>query len=205
MTVESFANESGTATGDIDQLANQVGIHARREVFQIEINVIDSRSKLRRVVVAQVAGVQVVQIGAGIDECAARLRHLLAVHGEKAVREYAGWLAIPGALQYRRPEQRVEIHDVFADEVIDLCIAVNVPVFVKIEPVVAITKVLEARHVSDGCVEPDVEIFVVGTGNLEAEIRFVTRNIPVSEPGFETLLEFRQHILVEHRVAHPGA
>ena len=87
---------------------------------------------LRREVVAQVLGRQVVEVGARGDERAARLRHLLAVDGQEAVHEHARRRAEAGAVQHRGPEQRVEVDDVLADEVVQLGVAVRAPVAVEI-------------------------------------------------------------------------
>ena len=58
-----------------------------------------------------------IEIRARIDERAARLRHLRAVDGHEAVHVHRGRRAQARAVQHRRPEQRVEIDDVLADEV----------------------------------------------------------------------------------------
>ena len=113
-------DEAGAAAGDIDQLADQVGVGARHEIIQIEVDVFDAAAELGGEVVAQRLGRQPLQIALRGDEGAARLGHLLAVDGQEAVREYRRRAAVAGAMQHRRPEQRVEVADVLADEVIQL-------------------------------------------------------------------------------------
>ena len=52
-----------------------------------------------------------------------RLRHLLAVDGQEAVDVDLLRQAEAGRLEHRRPEERVEIGDVLADEVVDFGLA----------------------------------------------------------------------------------
>ena len=90
------------------------------EVLEVEVDVIHAGAELGSEVVAQVLRVQVLEIGARLDEGAARLGHLLAVHGQEAVREDRGRGAEARAAQHGRPEQGVEVDDVLADEVVQL-------------------------------------------------------------------------------------
>ncbi len=71
LAVETFVNESGTAAGDIHQLADQVGIDACGEILEIEVDVIDARSEFGGKVIPQVFRIQVVEIGARHDKGAA--------------------------------------------------------------------------------------------------------------------------------------
>jgi hypothetical protein len=54
---------------------------------------------------------------------------------------------------------------------------------------VPVAEVLEAGHVADGGVEPDVEVLAGGVGYLEAEVGGVARDVPVLQAGVEPLLE----------------
>jgi len=65
--VEPLADEPGAATRDVDELADQVGVNARDKIVEVEVDVLDCLAKLRGVVVAMLAGVDVVEIGAGLD------------------------------------------------------------------------------------------------------------------------------------------
>jgi len=62
------------------------------------------------------------QVGARSDERALALRHLFAVDGEEAVDVNFGGQVVAGGLEHAGPEQRVEIRDIFADEVVDFAI-----------------------------------------------------------------------------------
>src|SRR4030067_1484446 len=99
---------------------------------------------------------------------AARSELLLAIRGEKAVRVDGGRQAEAGAAQHRRPEQRMEIENVLADEVIQLGGAVLAPEVVELEILFG-AQVLEARHVANRCIEPHVEEFSGRVRNLETE------------------------------------
>ncbi len=72
--------------------------------------------------------------------------------------------AVAGEMQHGRPEQGVEIEDVFADEVVHLGLAVGFEVFVKIDTD-AVAQVFKRRHVADGRVQPDVEVFAWRVGD----------------------------------------
>ena len=95
---------------------------------------------------------------------------------------HLGRYAIARTAQRRRPEQAVEVNDVLADEVVDLAFAVKAPEVVELETLGAVAEILEARHVADGCVHPDVEILVLGAGDDEAEVRPIATDVP----GLET-------------------
>ena len=120
LPVETLADETGTTAGNIDELADQVRVHARDEVVEVEVDVFDRGPEFRRVVVAQDFGIQVVEIGPCLDERPARLRHFLSVDGQEAMGIDAGRSPKARAFEHRRPEQRVEVHDVLADEVVQL-------------------------------------------------------------------------------------
>ena len=55
----------------------------------------------------------------------------------------------------------------------------------------AVAQVLETRHVSDGGVQPDIEVFfVVAVGNAKAEVGGVAGDVPVAQSVGEPFLEF---------------
>src|SRR5690606_13054971 len=64
----ALVNEACAAAGDIDHLADQVGVDLLHEVFQVQVQVFHAPAQLGGVVVAQVFRRQVVQVGAGLDE-----------------------------------------------------------------------------------------------------------------------------------------
>ncbi|MOA31459.1 hypothetical protein D3C78_1526190 [compost metagenome] len=83
------------------------------------------------------------QVGAGLDESAARFGHLGAVHRHIAVHEQIGRFAEVTAFQHRRPEQAVEINDVLADKVIQLGGGVLAPELVKVQIATLVAQVFE--------------------------------------------------------------
>ena len=96
-------------------------------------------------------------------------------------------------MQYRRPEQRVKVHDVLADEVIELGVVSGAPVFVKAQVIALVTEVQETRGISDRGIQPDIEILVLGAGDLKTKVGSVARDIPVLQACFEPLLELCNH------------
>ena len=110
-----------------------------------------------------------------------------------AVHEQAARLAIPRTREHRGPEQRVEVRDVLADEVVELVLAVGPPELVEVDAFAA-AQIQKAGHVADRRVEPDVEELVALAGNAEAEVGRVARDVPVLEARLEPLVELaRQH------------
>ena len=185
-------------------LPDQIGIHPRLEVLQTQIDVVHPGAELGGEVVAQIFRIQMIQIGAGLDEGAAGLGHLGPVHREEAVGKDGARRAEAGTVEHRRPEQGMEVDDVLADEVIELGLGVLGPEAVELQPRRAITEVLEARHIADGCIQPDVEEFVRMIGDLETEIRGVAGDVPLLEPGLEPLPELVGDLLLEAAAAGPG-
>ena len=97
-------------------------------------------------------------------------------------------LAESRALEHRRPEQRMEIQDVLADEVPKLRLAIGTPEIVEDEAG-ARAEILEARHVADRRVEPDIEVLARRIGDLDAEVGRVAGHVPVPEAGVEPLVQ----------------
>ena len=193
LAAEALADEPGATAGDVDVLADQVAVDAGGEVFQVEVDVFHRPIQLGRVVVAQPFRVEVVQIALGGDEGAAGFRHLEAVDGQESVAEHAGWRAKSGVCEFCGPEQGVEVEDVLADEVVQLCLGVGLPVFVEVQAGL-VAQVLEAAHVADRRIQPDVVVlaggFAIIAGNLEAEVRRVARNVPVGQTGLQPFAQF---------------
>ena len=196
-------HEVAGAAGDVDQLADQVGVHSLGEVFQIQVEIIHPAGEFGGEVVAQVLRAQVVQIGAGLDEGAAGLGHFGAVHGDKAVAVDGGGFAQPGAVQHGGPEQAMEVDDVLADEMVQLGGGVLAPVIVEAQAF-AITIVLEAGHVADGGIQPHVEIFARVAGDLKAEVGGFTGDIPGLQV-FDPFLQFVGYLLLQGAGAGPFA
>ena len=93
-------------------------------------------------------------------------------------------MAEVGPGEHGGPEQAVEVDDVLADEVMHLGLAVGLPEIVELEPLGALAEVLEARHVADRRVHPDVEVLVLRSRDVEAEVGCVAADVPGLEaPG----------------------
>ena len=141
--------------------------------------------------------------GLGPDEGAARFGHFLAVDGEETVGEDGGRHAESRAVQHRRPEQGVEIGDVLADEVVQLGVRAGRPEVFEGEILAPVAQRLEARHVADRGVQPDIEILARRIGNLEAEIGRVARDVPVRQAGLEPFIELVAHRRLQRAAIDP--
>src|SRR3569833_329397 len=200
----ALVDETCAAARDVDHLADQVGFDPLREIIEVEVEVVDTASQFGGEVIAQVFRVEVVEIAARLDEGPARFRHLLPVHGEKAVGEDGGGRAETRALEHGRPEQGVEVDDVFADEVIELGPAVLAPILVEGDAA-PLAIGLEARHVTDGRVEPHVKILAGGVWDFKAEIGCVARDVPYLQARFEPFIELVADLRLQMAAAGPAA
>jgi hypothetical protein len=180
--VEFLGDEAGAARGDVDVLADQVGIYAGDEVFAGEVQVLDLGVQLEGDVVTQPFRVHAqVQVAQRRDAGAARLGHFLVVDGQVAVHVDLQLVdhRMVGEFQHRRPEQQVERDDVLADEV-DLF---GVRVFqegVEIDALLA-EVVFQRSQVADRRVQPDIEELARRVRNRNAEVGRVARDIPVGQ------------------------
>ena len=116
--IETLVDKARVTGSQVDDFVDDIRVDALHEVFQIQVDVIDAGRELRRVVIAQAVGVKMVQPGAGLNKGAARFRHLRAVHRYIAVNEQVGRFAETAAFQHGRPEQAVEVNDIFTDEMV---------------------------------------------------------------------------------------
>ena len=188
---------------DIDDLADQIRVYTLHEVVEIDIHVVCIRRQLGREVVPQIFRIEVVQVRRGIDKSASRLRHLRTPAGNKAVRMHPRRRAELRRRQHRGPEEGVEIDDVLADEVMHLTVGVGAPELVEVD-VRPSAVVLEARHVSDASIHPHVEVFALGTRNLEAEVRRVPADIPRLQTLVEPLGELVGDLRLNRTASGPG-
>ena len=125
----------------------------------------------------------------GIDEGATGFGHLLPVDGHETMHEHSSRCAIARTAEHRRPEQRMEVDDILADEMIQLGIGAWSPIV--IELVIGFgTQGLEAGHITHWGIEPHIEIFARRIGNLEAKIRGVATNIPLLQTAIQPLAQF---------------
>ena len=195
------------AAGDIDELADQVAVHAGDEVGQVEVQVVDAAGGLAREVVAQRIRCQAhVQVGAGHDEGAARLGHLGPVHGQVAVDVQARGRAQAGAVQHRRPEQAMEVDDVLADEVVQFGVAASPEDGIEVRAVLR-AQGAEAGQVADRCVQPHVEVLARLAGDLEPEVRGIARDVPRAQAavGVQPLHQLGLHPGQRHVAGQPLA
>lgn len=182
--MESLVRYAGAAAGQVDEFADQIRVHPRNEIAQVEVQVVDATGGFSREVITQRLRLQAdIQERPRHHEGAARLGHLGAVHHQVAVDVQPGWRAVAGAMQHRRPEQAVEIDDVLADEVVQFGLRagrqMRLEVFAHLR-----AQGLEAAQVADRRVQPDVEILAGLAGNLETEIRRVARDVPRAQAAF---------------------
>ena len=106
-------------------------------------------------------------------------------------------------LEHRRPEQRVEVHDVLPDEVVLLGRRAGLHPFVEVQTALG-AQVLEAGVVTDRGVEPHVEVLARCAGDLEAEVRRVARDVPVGQRGFAVFAEPFLHLVGRFRLCETG-
>ena len=171
---------------------------------------------LARDVVTQPLGIEAeVHVALRRDAGPARLRHLLAGEGDEAVDEdVVGGLAAR-EMQHRRPEQRVEVDDVLADEVVLLDGGIGeegreVARLAQSRRGAGIEVPLQRREVADRGVEPDVEVLLRRAfrqvGDLDAEVGRVARDVPVGERGAafaQPLLDLVEHLGLQRRRLRP--
>ena len=184
LAIEIFADEVGGTACDVDVLADQVTVDAGNEILGVEINVFDLGIELGRNVVAQPFGVHAdVQIAKRRNAGATAFGHFLAADGNEPVNiQLVGRLAA-GKLKCGGPEERVEVHNILADEMHLLGVAIGVNQRVVIQSdFFAIS--FQRSQVTNGSVQPDIKIFAWRIRDFNAEIRRVTRDVPVSELGF---------------------
>ncbi len=208
-------NEPGAPARDVHVLADEVRVHPRHEVVGVEVDVLDVRAQLGSDVVAQPLRVQPdLEIAQRADPGAARLGHLLARHRDEAVHVDVVRHAIGSTreLEHRRPEQRVEVDDVLADEV-DLLDVGGGEKFGEAARLAACTRlpgvevVLERGEIPDRRIEPDVEVLARGIRYRNPEVGRVARDVPVGERlvafAFEPLARLVRDLRLEAAVLGP--
>ena len=203
-TVKTLVDKARVTGGQVNHFIHDIGIHTLNEIFQVEIDIINARRKFRSVVVTQAVGVKMIQPGAGFNKGAARLGHLRAVHRHIAMNKQVSRLAEVAAFQHGRPEQAVEVNDIFTDEVVQLGGGIFLPVFIEAGGVAAfVAQILEGTHVANRRVQPDVEIFARCVRNFKTEVRRIAGDIPLLQAGFKPLLHFVCHLLLQRTAAGP--
>ena len=101
-------------------------------------------------------------------------------------------------VQHGRPKKRVEISDVFANEMVLFYIwVVDVSVVVHTDLAQVI---FERSQVTNGRIEPYVEIFAGRIGNFNAEIRRIAADVPIAQAALaffvfsKPFFDFVQHL-----------
>ena len=202
--VKVFADKGRAAAGKVHQFADQIAVYFLPEVVEVEVKVFNARAEFAREVVAQVFRAQVLEVGLGFDEGAARFAHFFAVHREEAVAVHPARLAVARAFEHRRPEEHVEVGDVFADEVVKLGVVAFAPEGVKIE-VFAVAEGAEARHVANRRIQPDVEVFAGRVRDFKAPVGRVARDVPRLQAFNEPFAQFVAHGFLQLRALQPVA
>ena len=180
LSAETLGDEARRAAADVDVLADQVRVHARNEILRIEVDIFHLGIQFGRDVITQPFRVHAdLEVAQRRDACAARLRHFFTRHGDEAVHEHIGRHLQAGELQHRRPEQRVEIDDVLADEVVLLGRAVGHEGVIVALGFVEI--ILERREVAYRRIQPHIEILARRIRDLDAEIGSVAADVPVAQ------------------------
>ncbi len=105
--------------------------------------------------------------------------HLFTIHGQEAVNANFGWKIVSGCFQHPRPEQRMEIDNVFSNEMMDFAVRVFPPVIQSLA--IRIAPLLCRSDVSDRGIEPDIPIVSRAVRDLETEILCGARNVPVAK------------------------
>ena len=138
-------------------------------------------------VVAQPLGVHAeLEVAQRRDAGAAALAHLLAADRDEAVHEHVVGRLAAAEVQHRRPEQRVEVGDVLADEVHLLDRRVG---HEGVEVAAGLAEVvLQRGQVADRRVEPDVEVLARRVGDLDAEVGRVAADVPVGQADVAVLV-----------------
>ncbi len=215
LALEPLADEPRAPARDVHVLADQVRVHPRDEVVGIEVDVLDGRVQLRGDVVAQPLRVHPeLEVLERADAGAAGLRHLLAGERDEAVHVHVVRHAVgrPGELEHRRPEQRVEVDDVLADEVDLLGVRGGQECFERPRlalglRLAGIEVVLERGEIADRRVEPDVEVLPGRVGDRDAEVGRIARDVPVGERlvafALEPFLRLVRHLRLQPAVLRP--
>ncbi|MCY1359377.1 hypothetical protein D9M69_459450 [compost metagenome] len=98
----------------------------------------------------------------------------------------------------------MEVDDVLADEVVQLGAGILVPERVEVQFRAARAEVLEAGHVADRRVQPDVEVLARLVGNLEAEVRRVAGDVPLLQAAIQPFGDLVGHRLLQGAAARPA-
>ena len=186
LALKALGQEARRTRRDVDELANQIAVHAQHEVFGVEVHIFVFVVEFGGQVIAQPLGVHAqAQVLEWVQARATALAHLLAVvDGQEAVHKHIVGRFAAAEMQHGGPEQGVKGDDVFADEVVLLQLVVGhvgVVVFAAF-----VQQVLQRRQVAHGRVEPHIKVFGWcpidrRIRDFDAKVRRVTRDVPVAQ------------------------
>ena len=128
-----------------------------------------------------------IQEGASLDKGPTRLGHLAPVHRQHTVYEDTARQRQACALKHRWPKQRVEVNDILPNHVDDFCVIATPEL---IEGETFLLGVLRGcGDVSNGRVEPDIEVLIFTTWDGETKVRPITCDVPVTQTIFQPSLD----------------
>ena len=185
--VEALQDEAGRAAGDVDQLAHQIAVDPGHEILGVEVHVLDPAVELGRQVVAQPFRVHAqLQVLLRREARSARLGHLFAGDGEESVHEDVVGRVHAGKLQHGRPEQRVEVDDVLADEMHLTVRPLRILTSLRIDEGIEVQAALLAQRLQRGQVahrgvQPHVEVLARRIRDGNAEVGLIARDVPVGQ------------------------
>ena len=96
----------------------------------------------------------------------------------------------------------MKVDNVLADKMIQLGFGVLAPVIVEIQPF-TVAQVLAAGHIADRRIQPDIKIFARCIGDLEAEVRRITADVPFLQAGLQPFSQFVGHLVLQMTGACP--
>ena len=97
----------------------------------------------------------------------------------------------------------MEVDDVLADKVIQLGRGVLAPEGIEIQLGGTGAEVLEAGHIADRCIQPDVEVLARLVGDLEAEVGRIAADIPFLQTGIQPFGDLVGHRILQGAAAGP--
>ena len=108
-----------------------------------------------------------------------------------------------GAAEHGRPEQGVKIDNVLADKVIQLAFGLFAPEAIEVDAF-AFTEIPETGHVTDRCIQPDIEVFARRIRDFKAEIRRIATDVPLVQATFQPFTELVGNLFLHVTGAGPG-
>ena len=143
-----------------------------------------------------------IQIGASLDKGSARFGHFATVDGHEPMHIHSSRSSEIGLMQHGRPKQAVEVDNILTNEMVNLRVALGTPDRVEIE-VMGIAPFFKCTHVTNGCIQPDIEIGTRVIWDLKPEIGCITRDIPAFQTPIDPFREFVRHFRLESARSRP--